>query len=108
MFLFKHKTDKYQILKWGVLGGLAESLYIFLIALFFGIMENKTPKDPIMASMLILTLLVISVIVSAILVFGKPFQLVFKKKQIKMAVLTFFATLVTLVVVFAIILFAIG
>lgn len=103
MSLFKHKIHTSEIIKWGILGGIAECVYIFLLALLFSATGSKQQSpDFILGGLAMMLLLVISVIISAILVFSKPFAFVLKK-QIKEAILTFFTTLVTLIVVFAVI-----
>jgi hypothetical protein len=103
MFPFKHKPRTIEILKWGIGGGFAESLYIFMVVMSMQAISGKGPDSELLTGILVLTLLVISVVVSAILVFGRPAQLVLKK-EIRQAVLTFFTSLVTLIVIFTVVL----
>ena len=98
MGLFKHKLHKSEILKWGILGGAAEAVYIFLITLFMTAMAGKGDPGSATTGIIMLIIMVISVMVSAILVIGKPFDY-FLKKKIKEGVLTFFTTLITLIII---------
>lgn len=102
MFLFHKKLNESEILKWGILGGAAEALYIFIVALFFDVLENffyQAPSGPINFFTFFLLFFVLSAIISAILVFGRPVYLFFAKK-FREGMLTIVTTLITLLVIF--------
>jgi uncharacterized membrane protein YbhN (UPF0104 family) len=94
-----------EILKWGILGAIAEIIYIVLIAAVLFNMGNVLPAPPaILGIALFLIIFVFSAAVSGLFVLGYPFYL-FAQKKIKEAILTFLITLSTLLIisVFAII-----
>lgn len=102
MFTFHKKLNENEILKWGILGGAAESLYIFLVALFFDILENffiQAPSGPINFFTFFLLFFVVSAVISVIIIFGRPGYLFFNKK-LKEGMLTLVTTLITLLVIF--------
>jgi len=103
MKLFK-KKNKYEFVRWGILAGVLECIYVFLAVLILTVINSKTQQvENIFAGGLFMLLfLVFSVAVSAILVFGRPVQLVLKKKPAD-ALPTFFVTLVTIFIIFVIV-----
>ena len=102
--LFKKKESKGKIAKWGIGAGFLECLYIFLVILIFNLIELSGKKmDSVLAGGLFMLLFfVISVLISGVLVLGRPVILVLDKK-IMQAISVFFVTLVTMLVVFTIV-----
>lgn len=99
------KKEKYKNIKMGVLGGLAESIYCGLIALLLWNGDNffNNTFDEAIAPLFVLILLVLSVAISGVLVFGYPAYLAVEKKY-KQAFQTVGITLLTIFVVLVIVL----
>ncbi len=95
----------------GILAGLLEGVYIFLVGLFMFSTEGlyDSSEVPVMNVVVMLTLFVFSAGVSGLIVFGYPVLLVTKQRYAE-AVKTVVATLATLltlfVIVFAILFFS--
>ena len=82
------------------MGAIAEVIYVVIIALVLYNMSNLLPTPPAFLGIaLILTLLVFSTAVSGLFVLGLPVYLLIQKKT-KEAILTFFVTLSTLLIIF--------
>jgi hypothetical protein len=82
MFCCKEKINKKEVVRWGLLGGFAELVYIVLIALAMYFVGNKMDQQvlPILGFMTFLMLFVFSVGVSGLFVFGYPAYLVMQKR----------------------------
>lgn len=81
--LKKKKMDKEDLIKFGVLSGLIEVVYVVFVAGFFILSEALFPATAgslIMGIIAFLLLLVISAGFSAVLIFGLPFYLMLQKK----------------------------
>lgn len=92
MSWFKKSAAK-EIWQWGLLGGVAQGLYIFLVANFFQLLRGIFPKDPALwAPIIMLTFFVFSAAVSGLLVLGRPIFLVVRKDY-KEAILTVLVSL---------------
>ncbi|PIY97122.1 MAG: hypothetical protein COY66_01175 [Candidatus Kerfeldbacteria bacterium CG_4_10_14_0_8_um_filter_42_10] len=97
--MFELKNEQTQV-KAGVLAGLLESLYVLVVATIMMRMEEVMPNiDGIFGIVMFLTLLVFSVGVSGIFVFGLPIHL-FLEKRVKDAVRVMTTTFLTLMGVF--------
>jgi len=103
MGLFKHKINKLEVLKWGILGGAAEAVYLFMVIMLFFAMDGKGNKTSPVMGIVMMIIMVVSVMISVVLVGGKPLSLVVKKR-IREAGFIFLTTLVTLIVILAILL----
>lgn len=99
--MFFKKQSKNEFIKWGVAGGFFECVYVFLVILLFNVIGNNSTKmnEFMTGGLFMLLLFVVSVLISGLLVFGKPVRLVLEKK-ISQAINTFFVTLVTIFVIF--------
>lgn len=76
------KQDKYEMPKRGALHALAAFLYVFLVAMFISnIGHFMGPKDPALAPVAMLMLLVVSAATMGLLVFGKPVMLYIDGKK---------------------------
>ncbi|MBU4360313.1 hypothetical protein KKA66_00430 [Patescibacteria group bacterium] len=102
--MFFKKQNKNEFIKWGIAGGFLECVYVFLVILLFNIISNNNSKinEFMTGGLFMLLLFVVSVLVSGMLVFGKPVRLVLDKK-ISQAINTFFVTLVTIFIIFVIV-----
>jgi hypothetical protein len=104
MFLFHRQSLAKETWLWGVAAGVAEAIYIGLVAfamrglntLFSGpdTTENFVPNF-----LIFLLFFVLSALISAALVFGRPLFLLLDKK-VREAVATLVATILTLLVIF--------
>lgn len=96
----KQKINESEVLRFGFLGGIAEAIYILLIASLITVISNVMPHDPpgIAGPLLVLLLFVFSAAVSGILVCGYPIYLAFQKRFPE-ALMTGVITLVTLAIV---------
>jgi len=95
----KQKINESEVMKFGFLGGLAEAGYIFLVILVMTVLDKAMPSPPhIMAGFMVLSLLVFSVAVSGVLVFGYPAYLGFQKRYVE-ALMTLATTMVTIAIV---------
>ncbi len=103
MSIFK-KDNKKEIWQWGLLGGLAEGIYIALIALLFTSLNRLAPMTVgvIWPFLFFLTLFVLSVAVSGLLVLGRPIFLALKNEYQK-ALLTLGVSLGVLVLMLIIV-----
>ncbi len=96
------EVNKKEIINWGLGGALAEIAYVLMIALLIqGLNNVMTQASPILSIAFFLLLLVFSVAMSGILVFGYPAYLVYQKK-IKEAMATLLVTFITFIVGFAV------
>lgn len=101
--LFK-KKNKTNFVKWGITAGFLECLYILLVILLLNGLDlaGKNVDNFLSGSLFMLLLFVFSVLISGVLVLGKPILLILRKK-ISEAISTFFVTLVTVFVIFVIV-----
>jgi hypothetical protein len=89
--------NKKEIIKWGLGGALVEIGYVLMVVLLINELDNFMPQMPqILGMAFMLLLLVFSVTVSGLFVFGYPAYLVFQKK-IKEALATLLVTLITFI-----------
>ena len=100
MWFFKEKIDTSLVMKFGFLGGIAEALYCSLVASLIMFLDKtmSQPPTPILGLVFMLLLLVFSVGVSGLLIFGYPTYLAFQKRFAEglMAAIT---SLITLVII---------
>jgi hypothetical protein len=107
MSIFHHKNLSGETLRWGVAAGVAEAIYIGLVAftmrglnkLFSG---PDTAENFVPTFLLFLLFFVLSALISATLVFGRPMWLLSDKK-VREAVATLTATILTLLVIFLVV-----
>lgn len=107
MWPFKEKIN---VWKMGILGGLAESIYCGLVAsgLWISSNFNNAKMNELATGVLVLMLLVFSVAVSGILVFGYPMYLAIEKKYkeafqtVGITLLTIMLVLITFLAVFVV------
>ena len=100
---FTKQIDKKAIIKFGIGGGVAEIIYILLIALLFSNLEKLLPTPPAMFGFFFFLLLfVFSAAVSGFLVLGYPIYLALQKR-FQEAIMTLSATLLSLLLGFIII-----
>lgn len=106
--MFNKKTSKNEVAKWGIAAGFLECVYVFLVILVLNVVGTGSQKlnDPFQGGLFMLLFFVVSVLISAVLVFGRPVILVLDKK-IKEALATFFVSLVTIFIIFLVILLVI-
>lgn len=100
--LRRKKLDQKLLIKKGIIAGLLEVIFIILVASFFIISETLFPASAgslIFGIIAVLSLLVISAAVSAVLVLGYPAYL-FLQKKYKEAIVMLGATLGTMLVIF--------
>jgi len=106
MSLFKKKSNQEKVnaektMKWGIAAGVAQAIYIGLVALFMN-QINELGNQPLggflTSFMFFLLFFVLSAVVSGILVFGKPIFLILNGKN-KEAVSTLLATVLVLLVI---------
>ncbi len=99
MFFNKEKFSKNELIKWGVIGGGAEVIYVILVGLLISNLDKyiASPQPAILGIFTVLTLLVISVAVSGLCVFGFPAYLAMQK-QYKEALWTICATFATILI----------
>lgn len=105
MSIFHKKINQNEILKWGILGGAAETLYIFLVALFFDVLEDLhlfLPTGQVVFFTFFLLFFVLSAVISAFLIFGRPAYLMINNQK-REALLTLITTLITMLVLFLVI-----
>ncbi len=102
--MFFKKQNKNEFIKYGIAGGFLECVYIFLVILLFNIIGNNSSKmnEFMTGGLFMLLLFVVSVLISGLLVFGKPIRLVLENK-ISQAINIFFVTLVTIFVIFVVV-----
>lgn len=95
--------NKKEIINWGVGGALVEIGYILVVALGMHGLGGIMPQtSEIFAAIIMLLLLVFSVAVSGLFVFGYPAYLVFQKK-FKEALATLLVTFITFIAAFLVI-----
>ncbi|MBP6942836.1 MAG: hypothetical protein KBB55_02215 [Candidatus Buchananbacteria bacterium] len=102
MFL-RPRTTRRELVKDGVISGLLEVVYIGFVSLFFSIAAIAFPDDSnlvAIGAICFLSLVVLSVAVSGILIFGYPLYYALQKKY-EEALAILFVTCGTLLVVFA-------
>lgn len=96
------EINKKEIIKWGLGGALAEIGYVLVVVLLLNELGGSMPQIPqILGMVIMLMLLVFSVAVSGLFVFGYPAFLVYQKK-IKEALATLLVTLITFILGFVI------
>lgn len=92
--------NKKEIIKWGVGGALVEIGYILVVALIMhGLNSIMSGAAEIFSIVMVLLLLVFSVALSGLFVFGYPAYLAYQKK-IKEALATLLVTFITFIVAF--------
>ncbi|MCX6744048.1 MAG: hypothetical protein NTX82_00805 [Candidatus Parcubacteria bacterium] len=95
------EINKKEIINWGFGGALVEIAYILIIALLLQSLNNvMTQASAILSIAFLLLLLVFSVAISGIMVFGYPAYLAYQKR-IKEAFATLLVTFITFIVGFA-------
>ncbi|MCX6746277.1 MAG: hypothetical protein NTX00_04675 [Candidatus Parcubacteria bacterium] len=104
MFFFK-QIDKKMIFKFGIGGGLAEIIYVLLVALIISFANQVMPQSPFYWGFaFFLLLLVLSAAISGFFVMGYPIYLALQKRY-QEAIMTLLITLITIfggfVIVFA-------
>jgi len=100
--LTNKKLDRKDLIKFGSITGLMEIVYVVLVAGFFIVSESLFPATAnslIMGIVAVLTLMVISAGISAVLVLGLPLYFVMQKKYYE-AVTVLLSSIVIMVVVF--------
>ncbi len=101
MFKSKRKKTR-EIIKLGILAGLFEAIFVFLVGGYFLVAEILFPpesKSLILGIVSVLILLVVGVGLSAVLVFGLPAYF-FLGKKYRAALIAFFSTVGVLLVIF--------
>jgi hypothetical protein len=102
MFFLKQIKPK-EIFKFGIGGGIAEIIYVLLVAFLFTNLENLLPTPPaLFGFFFFLLLFVFSAAISGLLVLGYPIYLAIKKR-LQEAIMTFIVTLLTILTGFVII-----
>jgi hypothetical protein len=97
MFWFG-KTDKKEIYKFGIGGGLLEIIYIALVALLINSVNDiMNGANSILSVLAFLLLFVFSVAVSGVFVLGYPAYLGLQKR-LREAILTLLTTILTMLV----------
>ncbi len=98
--LFTPEVNKKEAIKWGIRGAMAEIFYCLLIILFFYLVDRCSIIQPssLIWAFIMLVLLVFSVALSGIFIFGYPSYLVLQQKRYLDALATAFITLATLVI----------
>ncbi|MFA5188923.1 MAG: hypothetical protein WC460_06180 [Patescibacteria group bacterium] len=100
---FSKQMDKKVIYKYGIGGGVAEIIYVLLVALLFSNLENFLPTPPaLFGFFFFLLLFVFSAAVSGFLVLGYPLYLAMQKRFSE-AIMCLLTTLLTLFLGFVII-----
>ena len=105
MSLFKRKKeeriDTGRAVNWGIAAGVGEALYVLLATLFINFVDSfgKEPLGGFVTSFLaFLMFFVLSSVISAVLVFGRPLYFILDKKY-KEAVASLMATIITMLVI---------
>jgi len=97
--LGKKQINKKEIFKFGILGGIAELVYILVIALVMTNLTNFGSNfPPYLGIILVLTIFVFSAAISGFFVLGYPAFLGLQKKY-REAIFTLMVTLATILVV---------
>lgn len=93
--IFPKKKEDYRI--YGLAGGIVEAIYCFFIATLVMSLNNVLAGPTVFNFLLMLLIIVFSVAVSGILIFGYPLYLALKK-QYQEAIFTVLISLVTLII----------
>ena len=98
--LGKQKVNDSEVLKFGFLGGMAEAVYVFLVASVITVLDKVMAPPPtgLVGPMFVLLLLVFSAGVSGILVFGYPAFLALQNRFSE-GLMTALTTLVTIAII---------
>jgi len=100
---FSKQIDKKTIFKFGIGGGLAEIIYVLLVAFLFTNLDKFLPLPPaLLGFFLFLLLFVFSAAISGFLTLCYPFYLALQKRYYE-ALITFVITLLTIFTGFIII-----
>jgi hypothetical protein len=107
MSIFSHKTSSMETLRWGVAAGAAEAGYIGLVTVAMSVLSKLSPGPDsestfVPGFLLFLLFFVLSALISAVLVFGRPIWLLMEKK-LSEAIATLTATIVTLLIIFLVV-----
>ena len=95
----KKQINKQEIFKFGILGGIAELVYILVVALFVTSSSSLGSNvPPYLGIILFLTVFVFSAAISGFFVLGYPAYLGLQKKY-QEAIFTLMVTLATILVV---------
>lgn len=98
----KQKINESEVMKFGFLGGISQSVYILFLVLFMSVIEKgfiaSSSTKSIFAPVIFLMVFVFSAGVSAILVFGYPAYLATQKRYTE-SLMTAITTLLTLVII---------
>lgn len=104
---FKDKVHIEEVIKWGVLAGLFEGLYIGLAALLYGYrpaLEALAGGWSGAATFILVGLIVISAIITSVIVFAHPIYSLLHRHY-KDGLLTVVVTLITVIAVMGFVLF---
>ena len=101
--LFK-KQNKTDFIKWGIAAGFLECVYVLLVILLLNGLNlaGKNADSILGGGLFMLLLFIVSVLISGVLVFGRP-AILFLNKKIHEAISVFFVTLVTIFVIFSLV-----
>ncbi|MDD5290172.1 MAG: hypothetical protein PHT40_03185 [Patescibacteria group bacterium] len=104
MSIFHRENSSKETLRWGIAAGVAEACYIGLVTLAMnGLNQLVSGRDGTGVFMpgflLFLLFFVLSALISATLVFGRPMWLLMEKK-LREAIATLTATILTLLMIF--------
>lgn len=105
---FKDQVHVSEVIKWGVLAGLFEGLYIGLAALLVSyrpILEALAGGWAGVATFLLIGLITISAIITSVIVFAHPIYSLLHKNY-KDGLLTVVITLITIIAVIGFVLFS--
>jgi hypothetical protein len=95
----KSETNHNQLIKIGILAGVAQALFCLLMTYLVFTMEKLMGQmTNALQFTLFLLLVVIGVAITGVIVFGYP-ALLFMSKKIKEAVLIIISTLITLIII---------
>lgn len=104
MSIFHRQNSSGETLRWGIAAGAAEAGYIGLVAVAMSGLSKLSPGPDnestfVPGFLLFLLFFVLSALISATLVFGRPLWLLMDKK-LREAIATLTATILTLLVIF--------
>lgn len=95
-------TKPGKFIKYGIFGGLLETLYIFLLITLINLVTSNFPKENpsllFLSPILFLIVFVFSAAISGLLVLGYPAYLLFFEKKIKEGIITIVSSLVILLI----------
>ena len=96
------EINKKEIIKWGAGGALGEIAYVLVVVLLLNELGGSMPQVPqILGMVIMLMLLVFSVALSGLFVFGYPAYLVYQRR-IKEALATLLVTFISFIAAFVV------